>query len=325
MRRRWTLIALRELKFQPIEGDLARVANLKSTAELPVFLAEYQKEGVGLLFGSGVGPDDKNSSIYSFSLGQGGLSLPDRDYYLKDSFTTQRTAYREHVTKMFTLLGEPAEQAAADAGTVLTIETELAQACRSRVDLRDPDRNYNKFTVTALAARNPDLNWPAYLDARGVPGITNVDVGQPEFFDALEKLIKTHSLAEWQTYLRWHVLHGAAGSLHEAVEVENFNFFGKTLSGQPQQEPRWKRVGHSVDGSLGEALGQLYVEKYFPPAARERMAALVANLKGVYRDHLARVPMDDGANPGQSPGKICPLYPKNWLPGKIPGLFDHSH
>ena len=281
--------AIEALRFKPIEADLQRVADLNSTAALLALIAEYHHQGRGTLFGSSIGPDDKNSSIYAFQLGQGGLSLPDRDYYLKPAFASQRTAFLAHVLKMFILLGEPAPQASADAATVLAVETDLAKASRSRVDLRDPDKNYNKFTVADLAARNPGLGWPNYLSGRGVAGVSYVIVGQPEYFDALEKLLKDHSLDEWKTYLRWHILHGAAPALHQEVEQENFNFYGHVLSGQPEQEPRWKRAYRAVDASIGEALGQLYVEQYFPPAARERMSALVENLKAVYHDHLARV------------------------------------
>ncbi len=277
------------LGFQPIASDLARIAAIKSPAELLTLIANFQKEGEGALFGSGVDADEKDSSLYVFQIGQGGLSLPDRDYYLKDSFAAQREKYVAHVTKMFTLLGEPADQATNDAGTVMALETELAKASRSRVDLRDPDKNYNKLTVTALAARNPGLNWPSYLATRGMPDITNLVVGQPEFFDALEKLLATHAVTEWQTYLRWHLLHGAAGALPSAVDAENFKFFGTVLTGRPVQEARWKRAVGAVNGSIGEALGQLYVEKYFPPAAHARMAALVDNLKAVFADHLAKL------------------------------------
>lgn len=278
------------LGLKPIAGDLDRVAALKSTAEVLPLVADYQRLGEGLLFGTGVGPDEKDSSTYVFGLRQGGLSLPDRDYYLKPAFATQRTAYVAHVTRMFGFLGETTNQAAADAATVLALETELANASRSRVDLRDPDKNYNKFSLADLAAREPGFDWPDYLVARGLPGVTNLVVGQPEFFDALLQALASHPLADWQTYLRWHILHGAAGALPAAVDEESFNFFGKVLSGRQVQEPRWKRAVRQVDGSLGEALGQLYIDKYFPPEARARMAALVDDLKAVYQDHLGRVP-----------------------------------
>ena len=305
------------LGFKPIAGDLARIASLKTTADLLALIANFQKEGAGALFGSGVGADKKDSSTYIFSIGQGGLSLPDRDYYLKDSFATQREKYVAHVAKMFGLLGEPADQATNDAATVLALETELAKASRSRVDLRDPDKNYNKLTVDALAARNPGLNWTNFLADRGMNGITNLIVGQPEFFDALEKQLAAHSLAEWQTYLRWHLLHGAAAALPAAVDVENFSFFGTVLTGRPVQEARWKRAVGAVNGSIGEALGQLYVEKYFPPAAHARMAALVDNLKAVYADHLAKVEWMTAATREKALAKFAKFTQKIGCPDKF--------
>ena len=309
--------AIEALQFKPIEGDLQRVADLQSPAALLALIADFHQHGRGTLFTSGVGPDDKDSSTYVFQLGQGGLSLPDRDYYLKPAFATQRTAYLAHVLKMFILLGEPAAQASKDAATVLALETDIAKASRSRVDLRDPDKNYNKITVTDLAARNPGLGWPDYLKGRGVPGVTSVIVGQPEFFDALEKQLKDHTLDEWKTYLRWHILHGAATALHHEVEVENFNFFGHVLSGQPEQEPRWKRAYRAVDGTVGEALGQLYVEQYFPLAARNRMAELVENLKVVYHDHLARLDWMTDATRAKALAKFARFTTKIGCPDKF--------
>ena len=309
--------AIEALKFKPIEGDLQRVADLQSPAALLALIADFHHHGRGTLFTSGVGPDDKDSSTYVFQLGQGGLSLPDRDYYLKPAFATQRTAYLAHVLKMFMLLGEPVARASKDAAVVLALETDLAKACRSRVDLRDPDKNYNKVMVKELAARNPGLGWPDYLSGRGVAGVNYVIVGQPEFFDALEKQLKDHPLDEWKTYLRWHILHGAAASLHHEVEVENFNFFGHVLSGQPEQEPRWKRAYRAVDGTVGEALGQLYVEQYFPPAARQRMADLVENLKTVYHDHLARLDWMTDATRAKALAKFARFTTKIGCPDKF--------
>jgi putative endopeptidase len=280
---------IEQLRFQPIADDLAKIDQIKSTEDLINVLAAFHREGVGGIFGGGVGPDAHNSSIYAFEVRQGGLSLPDRDYYLKDSFASQREAYSNHVAKMFVLLGESPADAAAHAGTVLGLETELAKVSRSRVDLRDPNKNYNKFTTADLIARNPALDWKLYLSDREVASIPYAIVGQPEFFEAVNALLKNRPLDDWKVYLRWHLLHATAPFLHRAVELENFNFFAKTLSGQPEEEPRWKRASHVIDGTIGEALGQLYVEKYFPPEARARMNALVDNLKAVFRDHLKKV------------------------------------
>jgi putative endopeptidase len=222
-------------------------------------------------------------------VGQGGLSLPDRDYYLKDSFATQREAYREHVKKMFELLGERPEAAAAHAVTVLELETALAKASRTRVELRDPNKNYNKFDTATLIAASPAMPWKLYLSDRDLASIPYAIVGQPEFLEAVNQLLRQRPLADWKVYLSWHLLHASAPFLPYAVEEENFNFFQKTLSGQQEPEPRWKRASHVIDRSIGEALGQLYVEKYFPPAAKARMLELVNNLKTVFRDHLDKV------------------------------------
>lgn len=277
---------LEKLRFKPIEADLKRVETVKSTDDLFHLLARFHNEGIGGIFGAGFDPDAKQSSIYALQLEQGGLSMPDRDYYLKEGFAEQRKAYREHVAKMFTLLGEKPEEAAAQADVVLNLETEMAKASRTRVELRDPNKNYNKVSKAELLAGNRSIHWDIYLSDRDLGKVSYAIVGQPEYFEAVDKLISSRPLSEWKTYLRWHVLHSAAPYLCHDADIENFNFFGKTLSGQPEQEPRWKRAYRMLDGSIGEAVGQLYVEKYFPPAAKARMKALVENLQDVFRDHL---------------------------------------
>lgn len=276
-------------KFEPIKADLARIEKIQSTNDFFKLLADFHKEGTGGMFATGVDADAKDSGIYAFQMGQGGLSLPDRDYYLKDNFAGQRTAYLAHLKKMFTLLGESESDATKHAETVMKVETDLAQASRSRVDLRDPIKNYNKLNTAELLTNSPIIPWKLYFGERGIEEVPYLIVGQPEYFVALNKLVTNHSLDDLKTYLRWRVLHEAAPFLHEAVETENFNFFGKTLSGQEQQEPRWKRASKVIDAEIGEALGQLYVEKYFTQAARQRMSELVTNLREVFKDHLEKL------------------------------------
>jgi putative endopeptidase len=281
---------LEELGFKPIADDLARIKHIHSRKALFEVLAHFHDESVGGVFGAGIGPDEKNSSIYAFGLRQGGLSLPDRDYYLKDSFAPIREKYRAHVTKMFELVGEKPAAAAAHAAIVLNLETELAKTSRTRVELRDPNRNYNKFTRAELIATNRTIPWTIYLADRQLNDVPYAIVGQPEFFTAVNTLLQKRPLSDWKAYLRWHLLHSSAPYLQKAVEDENFAFFGKVLSGQPEPEPRWKRSAHVIDGSIGEALGELYVEKYFPPEAKARANELVDNLKAVFHDHLEKVP-----------------------------------
>ena len=280
---------LEQLRFKPLERDLKRIEGLKSTKALFALLADFHERGIGGAFGANVSPDARNSAIYAFSLRQGGLSLPDRDYYLKDDFAKQREAYEAHVTKMLTLLGEKPSPAAAHARTVMEIETALAKAGRSRVELRDPVKNYNKVSTTELIARNPALPWRTYLDESGLSSLSYAIVGQPEFFAALDQLVRERPLDEWKVYLRWHLLRSAAPELHREVEEESFAFNGKILRGQPEQEPRWQRAAKTIDGNIGEALGKLYVEKNFPPAARARMNELVGNLRSVFLDRLKRL------------------------------------
>jgi putative endopeptidase len=280
---------LEKLRFKPIAESLREIDRVNSTQDLFRLLARFHDEGIGGIFDADVSPDERQSSIYALELGQGGLSLPDRDYYLEDSFGKQRQAYREHVTRMFTLLGEKPEDAATNARIVLDLETDLAKASRSRVDLRDPNKNYNKFTKAELLEKNPAIAWRVYLSDRDLAGAPYAIVGQPEFFEAVNKLITSRPLSDWKVYLRWHVLHASAPFLFHDVEKENFNFYGKVLSGQPEQEPRWKRAYHTLDRSIGEAVGQLYVEQYFPPDAKKRMNDLVDSLKAVFRDHLEKV------------------------------------
>ncbi len=280
---------IEQLKFKPLEPFLTRIDQLKTTDDLFKLLANFHKEGINGVFDSDVQPDAKDSSTYAFQLTQGGLSLPDRDYYLKEDFKKQREEYVSHVKKMLVLMGETEADADKHAATVMDVETELAKASRSRVDLRDPIKNYNKVKVSELVSSDKDIPWKLYLTDRDVPEITFAIVGQPEYFTAVDKMVKARPLSDWKTYLRWHVLHSAAPYLHDAVEVENFNFFGKVLSGKQIQEPRWKRAEKVIDGSIGEALGELYVAKYFPPEARAKMIEMVDNLRAVFHDHLQKL------------------------------------
>ena len=308
---------IEQLGLAPLAGDLQKIDALKNTTDLFALLADFHQRGIGGMFSVGFGADAKNSSIYAIELWQGGLSLPDRDYYLKDSFAEKLGLYRAHVTKMFGLLGEQPADAAAHAATVLALETELAKVSRARVDLRDPNKNYNKLTHAELVAKTPAVLWNIYFAERKVSSPVYEIVGQPEFFDAVNGLVTQHALADWKIYLRWQLLHGSAAFLPTAFEQENFNFFGKTLSGQPEQEPRWKRSAKWLDGTLGEALGQLYVEKYFPPEAKARMNALVENLKAVFHDRLARVPWMTEATRAKALAKFARFTQKIGFPDKF--------
>ena len=308
---------IEQLGVRPLAKDLRRIDRAGSVAEVFALLADFHQRGLGGLFSADFGPDDKDSSIYAVQLGQGGLSLPDRDYYLKETFADKLKLYHAHLEKMFGLLGEPPVQAAADADTVIALETELAKASRTRVELRDPEKNYHKFLRGEFSAQTPALPWGVYFAGRDVADPAYEIVGQPEFFTVVNRLVGERPLADWKVYLRWRLVHGAAAYLPAAFEEENFNFYGRTLSGQPEPEPRWKRGAHIIDGSIGEALGQLYVDKYFTPAARTRMNDLVENLKGVFHDRLEKVPWMTEATRAKALAKFTRFTQKIGCPEKF--------
>ncbi|MGD0718345.1 MAG: M13 family metallopeptidase [Thermoplasmata archaeon] len=276
--------------FRPIERELGEIRTISSGRALIATLAGFHSQGIPGIFGTAVAADEKNSSIYALYLVQGGLSLPDREYYLNDTFSAEREAYQVHVAKVLALLGEPPARAAVHAETVGRIETELAKASRSRTELRDADKNYHRFTIDEIAQRHPALRWREYLSARGAGKAPYVVVGQPEFFDTVNRLVGDGRVGDWRVYLRWQLLHSSAPHLHPAIENEDFDFFHRRLLGQPEPEPGWKRAAIVIDRTIGEALGRLYVQRYFPPEARDRMVELVEDLKEVFRHRLERVP-----------------------------------
>jgi putative endopeptidase len=280
---------LEQLGFGPLSEDLARIDALRSPDQMMRLLAELHQRGISAGFNRAVSPDAKNSELYAFYIGQGGLGLPDRDYYLGDAFAQQREAYRAHIARMFALMGEGTNRAAVRAATVIDLETALAKASKARVDLRDPVANYHKVNVSDLSRDYPNLPLGSYLGACGLEKVPTLIVRQPDFLKALDSLVKEHPLDEWKTYLRWHLARSTAPYLHMAAEKEAFAFYGKTLRGQLQPEPRWQRAAKVIDAEIGEALGQLFVEQYFPPAAKARMEELVGNVKAVFRDRLGKL------------------------------------
>ena len=308
---------IEKLGLAPIAADLKSIDRIKSTRDLFALLADFHQRGVGAMFEVGFGPDEKDSSVYALEFWQGGLSLPDRDYYLKADFADKLQQYREHLARMFALIGEGDQTARADADTVVGLETELAKVSRTRVELRDPDKNYTKLASGEFAAQTPALLWRLYLADRQLAEPKYEIVGQPEFFAAVNRLIQDRPLADWKVYLRWHLLHSSASCLPAVFERENFDFYGKALSGQPEQEPRWKRAAHTLDGAIGEALGQLYVEKYFTPEARTRMNELVENLKAVFHDRLEKVSWMTEATRAKALAKFDRFTQKIGYPAKF--------
>ncbi len=303
---------------KPLDADLARIAGIASLGDLQSAVAELQSRGVGALFGFGSQQDRKNSSEVIAAAFQGGLGLPDRDYYTKtdDKSKTLRDQYVEHVTKMFELLGDAPDKAAGEAKTVLAIETKLAEVSMTRVERRDPDATYHRMDAQQLKTLTPDFSWPTYFQNVSAPPISAVNIGQPKFFEALDRELKTAPLADWKTYLRWHLVHAAAPGLSKNFVQEDFDFFSKTLQGTKEILPRWKRCVQSTDRHLGFALGKIYVHEYFPPEAKERADRMVQNLIAALRDDLGTLPWMGPETKKAALAKLNAFTPKIGYPDK---------
>jgi len=277
--------AIEKLGLQPLNPELARVDALKSKQDLAEYLSGGQFPPSlfrgGALFAFRSDQDFKDSTQVIAEVDQGGLGLPDRDYYLKDDAKSQelRKAYLAHVQKMFELLGDKQADAATEAATVMRLETELAQGQMTRVDRRDPQKVYHKLTVAELQSLAPGFGWNAYFAKMGLGNVQSLNVVTPDYFRTLNTALDKESLSDWKVYLRWHATHHAADYLTAAFVNENFNFYGKTLRGQEQITPRWKRCSNDVDNDLGEALGQAYVAKYFGPDAKQAAVKMVKEIE----------------------------------------------
>jgi putative endopeptidase len=301
---------------KPVQGDLALAASVKSAKDLPSVLAKLHDRGIGGGFGFGVGQDDKDSTKYISGFNQGGLGMPDRDYYLKDDERSKsvRAAYEAHIARTFELLGDKQGPAQDAAGVVMKVETALAKASWTRVENRDPQKTYNKLTVADLGKTAPGFDWSAYISDRGVKA-KEVLVAQPSFFTAFGKLAGEFTPEEWRTYLRWHVISGASPLLSKPFEDEAFSFT-KALTGQPQQEDRWKRMTAATDRALGEALGQVYVKKAFSPEAKQKVLDMVHNMQAVLRDDIEQLPWMDAPTKAAAVKKLDAFMVKMGYPDK---------
>lgn len=277
---------------KPLDKELATIQAIRDTASLIDTGAHLQTLGVGVLFNFGSDQDFKDSSKVIGEANQGGLGLPDRDYYTRDDDESKklRQQYVEHIAKLFALMGDAQDKAVAQAKTVLEIESSLAKASMNNVDRRDPVKVYHKMSIADAQALTPHLPWSAYFKAVGGPSLTEMNIGQPDFFKALDGMLTSVPVADWKTYYRWHLIHRSAGLLADPFVQENFAFNGRILTGSKEIRPRWKRCTGATDQQLGEALGQVYVQKYFPPEAKARALELVHNLLAALRDDLQTLP-----------------------------------
>jgi len=280
--------AIESLGAKPLEPLLARIAGLKSKGELAALLAEVHPTTHGFLFDFGSDQDYGDATQVIAVAAAGGLSLPDRDYYTKNDAKSKilRDKYEQHVARMLELIGETKKAAVKDAKTVLKIETALAGASLTRVEQRDPYNLYHKMSPDALAALAPAFDWKQYLAGSGLADIKTLNVSEPNFFKAVNALLKKEPLKAWQAYFRWHAVHAAAPYLSKAFLSGDFDFFRKTLHGVQEIQPRWKRCVHMVDRDLGEALGQEFVRRTFSPETKQKTLVMTRQIEHAMENEI---------------------------------------
>ncbi|MCD8032086.1 MAG: M13 family metallopeptidase [Bacteroides sp.] len=266
---------------EPIRTGLAQLAGIQSVSEIYPLIARMQRDGLSPYFGISVGADQTNSTMNLVRISQGGLGMAERDYYLSDDASVRkiREKYQVYIEEMFRLAGFSDAEAKRAVKAVMDIETRLARAARSRVELRDPHANYNKQEVATLKEEIAGFDWDAYLAEVGLADLKEINVGQPASIQEVASIIRTVPLADQISYLQWRLINGASSYLSDPFVTQNFEFYDKTMSGKQEISPRWKRAVATVDRALGEAVGQMYIERYFPAAAKERMEKLVENLQ----------------------------------------------
>ena len=302
---------------QPLQPELEKIGQLKSKKDLAEIAASMRSDGV--LFGFGSAQDYRDASQVIAEADQGGLGLPDRDYYLKEDAKSVelRKKYVAHVEKIFELLGDKPDVAETEAQTVLRIETALAKGSLTRVERRNPKNLDHKLTSAELEKISPDFAWTIFFTKVGLPSLSSLNVTSPNFFQAMNEEISKENLADWKVYLRWHLAHADAPYLSTPFVNENFAFYGKTLRGQLELQPRWKRCTQNVDNDLGEALGQVYVEKYFSPEAKQQALKMVKEIDAAMAQDIDSLSWMSKATKEQALVKLHGMankigYPDKW-------------
>ena len=311
-------VAIDKLGYTPIKADMQKAGAVKNTTEVLELAASWRTTGIASpLFGFYVGQDRKKPTNMVPQLSQGGATLPDRDYYLKNDARSAKiqAAYKTYITQLFTLTGVPQATAQQNAETIFNLEKKMAEAQMSRVEMRDPYKTYHKFAVADLSKTTPNLNWPALLPKMKVTRQDTILVNNPKFFTDLNGLLTNTPITDWRTYLQWNVLKSAAPHLSTPFVKANFAY-NQALTGQKVQTPRWQRMSSLTDGSLGELLGQLYVKKYFKPEAKARMEALISNLVKAYEIRINNLDWMSPVTKEKALAKLHAFTPKIAYPSK---------
>jgi putative endopeptidase len=305
---------------KPLAPAFQRIAALEDAKAVVLEAARHRRQGVGSLFSFSSTPDARDAREVIAEADQGGLGLPDRDYYTKDDAKSKelRDQYVAHMTRMFQLAGDTPEAAATEAARVMTLETALAKGSMTRVERRNPEKRYNRMKAAELETLAPSIPWQAYIAETGLAPVPSLNVGSPGYFKTLDELLKTAALDDWKSYLRWHVIRAAAPRLSSAFVNEEFAFSGKTLTGAKQLQPRWHRCVAATDMGLRDLLGKPYVEATFGEDGKKRMLAMVNALKGAMDEDLSKVPWMDDETRGRAKAKLDAFgtkigYPDKWM------------
>ena len=311
---------LEKQRLDPIKDKLNMIDNISNTSEVQAVSTQMMDYGMDPFFSMYAAPDKKNSRVMIATITQGGLGLPDRDFYFRqdnDSIKT-RAQYLTHVAKMFVFLGDSPKIAENNAKTVMTIETRLANASFTNVADNDEIKTYNMMSLEELQAFAPGLNWSRLFSAFGRPDVTEVNVRNPSFFKELSTALQNDSVADWKTFLRWKLILATSSYLSSDLEGEHFDFYGRKLNGQQEMKPRWKRVLDAEYGAIGEAIGRVYVDGYFDPGSKARMQEMVSNLKKAFRERIQNLTWMEPETKKKALTKLDVLdvqvgYPDEWL------------
>lgn len=311
-------VAIEKAGISPLNPWLARIDAAKTSDDILAEIVKQHSEGIGSVFAFYVSPDDKNVSQQICQVFQGGLGMPDRDYYFNfDPRTTKiRDAYKAYLTSIFGLMGNDEATAIKNSQAVFALETALAKASMTRVEMRDPYKMYNKFNLAGLSKATPNMDWALIFNQLGVKGQDSLIVGQPKFLAEVGKQLKATPVDAWKVYLKFHLVNGMAAFLSKDFDNARFDFYGKTVRGQQEQKERWKRILKVVDGSVGELLGQMYVDKTFKPEAKQRMLDLVNNLQKTYGDRIMRLDWMSDVTKQKAMGKLNTFIKKIGYPDK---------
>jgi putative endopeptidase len=302
----------------PLDSVFTRIAEIQDGTGLATEIGRLKRLGVGALYRLSIEQDERHSDRYAVHLSQGGLGLPDRDYYFDTDARMRRLRqeYVRHVARMFRLLGDSAGSAEAHAARVMVLETELAGASRKLEDLRDPEKNYHAMAPDSLERVTPSIRWRRQLAEAGVGEVDRVVVGQPEFFREVEAAVGSHSVEDWKTYLRWHLAHSYAAEAGGRFDAENFRFYGTVLNGVAEQRPRWKRVLDFEEQYLGHAVGRLYVAKYFSPETKARYTRLTGEVLAAFGQRIRRLDWMSDSTKARALHKLAAVGKKVGYPGR---------